>query len=61
MENLPVTEQRLVELQQHQEADETCWQLKQFCQSGWPSKHQVKGTFKAYQPFAAELTIQRGL
>ena len=61
MESLPVIEQRLEELKQQQDDDETCRQLKHFCQSGWPSKHQVKGTLKAYHPFAAELTIQKGL
>ena len=57
MENLPVTEQHLAELLELQEADETCQQVKQFCQSGWPPKHQVKGVLKAYQSFAAEFTI----
>ena len=61
MENLPVTEQRLAELKQQQDNDETCQQLKYFCQSGWPPKHQVKGKLKAYTPFTAELTIQKGL
>jgi len=44
METLPVTEQRLAELKQQQDDDETCQQLKHFCQSRWPSKHQVKVT-----------------
>ena len=30
LENLSVTEQRLVKLKQQQEDDETCWQVKQF-------------------------------
>jgi len=61
MKSLPIAEQRLAELKQQQDDDETCQQLRQFCQSGWPSKHQVKGTLKAYYPFAAELTIHKSL
>ena len=32
--------------------------MEQFCQSGWPPKHQVKGALEAYQP---KFTIQKGL
>ena len=60
MGSVPVTEQQLAELKKQQDDDETCRQLNSFCESGWPSQHLVKGTLKAYQPFAAERTIQQG-
>ena len=41
MSTLPATECRLTEIRQKQEEDEVCKQLKQYCESGWPNKHQV--------------------
>ena len=41
MSSPPATEQRLTEIAYEQNKDEICKQSIQYCQSGWPSKHQV--------------------
>ena len=61
MSTLPATECRLTEIRQKQEEDEVCKQLKQYCESGWPNKHQVPQILKSYYSVSAELTIQQGL
>ena len=61
MSTLRATECRLTEIRQKQEEDEVCKQLKQYCESGWPNKHQVPQILKSYYSVSAELTIQQGL
>ena len=38
LQNLPATEQQLEELRRHQEVDETCQQIVDFCKSRLPNK-----------------------
>ena len=52
--SIPATEQRLREIQEEQEKDETFRQLKQYCQKGWPP-------IKRYYSTMSELSIGRGL
>ena len=59
VDSFPVTYVRLEEIRKHQEEDEICCQIKQFCKLGWPER--VKGQLRLYQPYAAELTVQGGL
>ena len=61
MSSLPATEQRLTEIAHEQNKDKICKQLIQYCQSGWPSKHQVPQSLKPYYFVSAELTIQQDL
>ena len=61
MSCLPATEIWLTEITQKQEEDEVCKQLKQYCQSGWPRKHQVPETLNPYYSVSSELTIQHGI
>ena len=61
MSTLPATKCRLTEIRQKQEEDEVCKQLKKYCESGWPNKHQVLQILKSYYSVSAELTIQQGL
>ena len=61
MSSLPATEQRLTEIAYEQTADEICKRLIQYCQSGWPTKHQVPQPLKPYYSVSAELNIQQGL
>ena len=61
MSSLPATKQRLTEMAHEQSTDEICKQLIQYCQSGWPSKHQVPQSLKPYYSVSAELNIQQGL
>ena len=55
---LPANEKRLIE---KQEEDEVCKHLKQYCQSGWPNKHQVPETLKPYYSVSSELTTQHSI
>ena len=61
MSCLPAIEKWLTEITQKQEEDEVCKQLKQYCQPGWPNKHQVSETLKPYYSVSSELTIQHGI
>ena len=59
MSSSPVTEQRLTEIAHEQSKNEICKQLIQYCQSGWPNKHQVPQSLKPYYSVSVELTIQQ--
>ena len=61
LQHLPATEQRLEEIKQHQSGDDTCQQLIEFCQSGWPEKHSIPAAVKPYFPLAAEFSVESGL
>lgn len=45
---LPADADRLETYRQAQKANATCSKLLQYCQNGWPSKHQVKGDVTPY-------------
>jgi hypothetical protein len=59
--HLPVTEQRITEIRECQEADEVFQQIVEYCRSGWPEKSSLPPELKPYYPVAAELTVQDGL
>ena len=58
MQNLPISEKRLEEIQQHQTRDPICTQLKAYCKDGRPAKNTLKGPVKHYWCVSGELTIQ---
>ena len=47
---LPASEQRLHNIVEQQHADETCQQLVEICQKGWPSRSCLRGALKSYLP-----------
>ncbi|XP_062522042.1 uncharacterized protein K02A2.6-like [Corticium candelabrum] len=51
----------LTKLREQHDADETCYQLKQFCRNGWPPKHKLKGDIKKFWAAASELSVEDGL
>ncbi len=59
--NLPATEQRLQDIQTHQDRDPICQKLKHYCQHGWPNKSNVQGPIKAYFQVKDELSVHKGL
>ena len=61
MQNLPNSEKRLEEIQQHQTRNPICTQLKAYCKDGWPAKNTLKGPVKHYWCVSGELTIQGDL
>ena len=58
MSCLPTAERLLAEMKQKQAEDEVCEQLKEFCKSGWPNKHDVPVALRPYFSVSAELTVQ---
>lgn len=61
IDSLSAPEARLQEIKQHQEADEACQQIVQFCQSGWPAKSSLSSEVKPYFPLSAELSVEDNL
>ena len=61
MSSLPATNQQLGNIAAHQQDDDICQLLIQYCRNGWPDKSTIKGPLKLYWPVAAELTVQNGL
>ena len=61
IQNLPATEERLQEIQRHQDRDPVCSQVKHYCQYGWPHKSTPKGPIKKYAPAVEELSVHKGL
>ena len=45
---LPTTERRLQEIRLHQDEDEICSKLKEFCREGCPEKHCLKSALLPY-------------
>ena len=57
---LPTTERRLQEIRLHQDEDEICSSLKEFCREGWPDKHRLKFARLPYWQYRGEITVQQG-
>ena len=53
--------QTLATIREQQDADETSYQLKQFCRNGWPPKHKLKGDIKKFWAVSSELSVEDGL
>ena len=58
---LPTTERRLQEIRLHQDEDEICLSLKEFCREGWPDKHRLKFALLPYWQYKGEITVQQGI
>ena len=61
LQNLPVTDERLAEIQKAQEQDAVCEAVKQTCKQGWPNRSSIKGVLKKYALEADHLSIQDGI
>ena len=62
VEFLPITAERLAELREKTERDESLQQLKQVIRNGWPDrKEEVPAEIRNYFHFREELTIQDGI
>ena len=48
VENFPVTEQRLQEIRECQQADTTCQKIVEYCKSGWPEKGALPSDVKPF-------------
>ena len=58
LQNLPVTDKRLAEIQKAQEQDAVCKAVKQTCKQGWPNCSNLKGVLKKYTLEADHLSNQ---
>ena len=61
IQNLPASTHQLERIKQHQQEDEVCQQVANYCQSGWPSKQVMSGAVRLYHPVATELSVENGL
>ena len=58
---LPTTERRLQEILLHQDEDEICSKLKEFCREGWPDKYCLKFALLPYWQYRGEITVQEDI
>ena len=58
---LPASNPRLKEIQQAQDEDEVCKEVKKYCMDQWPEKDHVTPAVKPYWSVQGELTIADGL
>ena len=61
LDSLPVQTKTFTKLRKQQDADETCYQLKQLCKNKWSPKHKLKGDIKKFWAVASELSVEDGL
>ena len=61
VQNLPATDKRLQEIQNAQDDDITCSQLKYYCQNEWPHRSKIQGLLKKFIPVKDELSVSKGL
>ena len=61
MQDLPATEKRLAEIQVHQEQDETCKMVRDFCKRGWPKKAELPDSVKPFYAVSGELVLHHNL
>ena len=61
LESFPATERKLDELRLHQQNDEVCRKLFDFCTEGWPDTSKRNTSLKPYWSERATITAQRGL
>ena len=59
--SFPATDKQLKNIELHQQEDDICKLLIEYCRNGWPEKSAVKGLLKHYLPVASELTVVNGL
>ena len=58
---LPATDKRLQQIRSALQEDETCALIMHYSVNGWPEKHKLSTTLKAYWSFRCDLTVQQGL
>ena len=61
IQSLPAGDERLEAYRKAQAEDPECSKIIEFCKSGWPSKHLIKGTVKKYWQVRSSLTLNQNL
>ena len=61
MNNLPATAMKLKEIENTQNQDAVCKQVKKYCQSAWPCLSNLKGLVKSFTKIRQELSVNNGL
>ena len=59
--NLPATVMKLKEIENTQNQDAVCKQVKKYCQSAWPCLSNLKGPVKSFAKIRQELSVNNGL
>ena len=55
--SIPATTQRLEEYRQAQIVDAECSQVREYCQTHWPTKHSIESLLKPYWKVRGSLTL----
>ena len=58
---LPATEERIEEIRECQQSDDTCQQVAEYCRAGWPAKNTLSPELKQYFQVSAELSVENNL
>ena len=61
LESFLAIERRLNEIRVHQQNDEVCRKIQEFCTDGGPKKQKLNTVVRAYWPHRVNITVQRGL
>ena len=61
IQTLPATVHQLQVVQEAQDSDVTCTQIKSYYQHGWPDQMRLQGTLKQYFPVKDELSVTNDL
>ena len=61
MQSLPATENRIKQIRECQQKDETCKLVSSYCLSSWPDKKSAPSSVKPYISLAAEFSVEDGL
>ena len=56
-QSFPASDRRLEEITTHQAEDETCREIRQYAEEGWPDKSRPKGLAKLYWPHRGDLSF----
>ena len=56
-QSFPASDRRLEEIITHKTEDETCREIRQYAEEGWPDKSRLKGLAKLYWPHRGDLSI----
>ena len=59
--NLPASDRKLEEVRLHQQEDEVCRKLSEFCNEGWPDRTKLNTSLLAYWPDRNNITVQGGI
>ena len=61
LDNLQVSDMKLIEIKEAQDEDPVCRQIKNYCLEGWPDKFRLNDALKPYWSPRGELIVVHGI